>query len=169
MNQPSTSELHDACINDPECQLQVARPGLMSFGGNPAYNGQIATVASDNGVPLRLRDILSKPGQQRVLVVDSFGHAAQWALLGDRLSQLALDNGWAGVVLNGYVRDVATLRSIPLGVHALGSIPSRPQWPRDIPVMYGIPLDFQGVRFFPGQWLYADEDGIVVVARRMTV
>jgi regulator of ribonuclease activity A len=90
-------------------------------------------------------------------------------LLGDKLSQLALDNGWSGVVLNGYVRDVATLRDTPLGVHALGSIPSRPRWPEYVPVMHDIPLTFQGVRFLPGQWLYADEDGIVVVARRIAV
>ncbi|MFC7515956.1 ribonuclease E activity regulator RraA [Herbaspirillum sp. GCM10030257] len=168
MNQPSTSDVHDACINNPECQLQVARPGLMSFGGQQLYHGEITTVAASNGAPLRLRDRLTEPGHQRVLVVEGYGQAAEWALLGDKLSQLALDNGWSGIVLNGYVRDVATLRNIPLGVHALGSIPSRPQWPEYIPVMRDIPLVFQGVRFHPGQWLYADKDGIVVVAQRIT-
>lgn len=156
-------------MNNPECQLQVARPGLKSFGAKPVYNGEITTVAASNGAPLRLRDQLSEPGQQRVLVVEGGGHAAEWALLGDKLSQLALDNGWSGVVLNGYVRDVATLRNIPLGIHALGSISSRPRWPAHIQAMHDIALAFQGVRFLPGQWLYADEDGIVVVARRITV
>lgn len=140
----------------------------MSFGGTPIYNGEITTLAASNGAPLRLRDQLSEPGQQRVLVVEGCGQAAEWALLGDKLSQLAVDNGWSGVILNGYVRDVAALRNIPLGIHALGSIPSRPRWPEYIPVVHDIPLGFQGVRFLPGQWLYADEDGIVVVARRIT-
>lgn len=167
MNQPSTSDLYDACMEHPEFEMQVARPGLMSFGGKRAYSGEIMTVAAGGDSPLRLRDMLSEPGLGRVLVVEGHGRAAQWALLGDRMSRLALDNDWSGVVVHGYVRDVAALRHIPFGVHALGTIPSRPRWPEHIPVMRDIALEFQGVRFIPGQWLHADDDGVVVTARRI--
>lgn len=169
VNQPSTSDLHDACIAYPEFQVQVVRPGLKSFGGKHCYSGEITTAAAGGGgvSALRLRDLLSEPGSGRVLVVEGHGLAAEWALLGDRMSQLALDNGWSGVVVHGYVRDVAALRHIQVGVHALGSIPSRPVWPETIPVNRDIPLVFQGVRFIPGHWLYADDDGMIVTARRI--
>jgi regulator of ribonuclease activity A len=161
MNPFSTSDLHDACMDRPEVHLQIARPGLKSFGGKHCYSGEITTAAAAGTSALRLRDILSETGLGRVLVVEGNGIDAQWALLGDRMGQLAFDNGWSGVVLHGYIRDVAALKNIALGVHALGSLPSRPRWPESIPVMRDIPLAFQGMRFLPGHWLYADEDGLI--------
>lgn len=163
----ATADLHDAYMDQPGAQLQVAAPGLLPFGGNACYRGRISTVAAAGDLPLRLRDILAEPGAGRVLVVEGKGSAAGWALLGDRMAALALANDWAGVVLHGYVRDVAALRAMPFGVHALGSIPSRPRWPESIPVARDMPLSFQQVRFVPGHWLYADEDGILVAAQEL--
>jgi len=168
MNSFSTADLHDACMDRPEVQLQVARPGLKSFGAKRCYRGEITTAAAAGASALRLRDILSEPGLGRVLVVEGGGIDAQWALLGDKMGRLALDSGWSGVVLHGYVRDVAALRDIALGVHALGSLPSRPRWPESIPVMRDIPLAFQGMRFVPGHWLHADEDGLITAARPLS-
>ena len=165
----TTADLHDVYMNDPAVRMQVAAPGLLSFGGSKAYQGQITTVtAVTGGVPPRLRDILAEPGDGRVLVVEGKGAAAQWALLGDRMASVGVANGWAGVVIHGYIRDVAVLRDLPLGVHALGSIPSRPHWPEQVPFDRDLPLVFQHVRFQPGHWLYADEDGIIVAERELT-
>jgi regulator of ribonuclease activity A len=155
----STADLCDRFLGKPD-GLQVVAPGLQSFGGRKAYRGRIATAAPGSaGGAVRLRDILSEPGDGRVLVVN--GHACErWAVLGDQLAALGHRHGWAGVVLNGYVRDLRALAGIDIGVHALGAVPSRPQ--EFDTAQRGIPLEFRRTRFVPGSWLFADEDGIVV-------
>lgn len=159
----ATADLCDRFLDAPG-GLQVVAPGLRSFGGRAVYFGQIATAAPSAAFgAVRLRDLLSEPGAGRVLVVD--GHANErWAVLGDQLAALGQRNGWAGIVLNGYVRDVRALGAIDIGVHALGATPARP---RDFDGhQAGGALDFLRTRFAPGSWLYADEDGVVVCAER---
>jgi len=113
-------------------------------------------VFEDNAL---MRERLETPGEGRVLVVDG-GGSVRCALLGDRLAQLACDHGWRGVVIHGCVRDAAQVSTLPLGVRALGTHPCKSgtsgRGDRDLPV------HFAGVSFHPGEWLYADEDGIVV-------
>lgn len=154
-----TADLCDRFLDAPG-ELQVLAPGLRSFGGRRAYAGQIATLApASAGTPPRLRDALSKPGLGRVLVVNAHANAS-WALLGDQLAALGLANGWAGVVLNGYVRDVRALAGIDIGVHAIGAIPMRP---REFEASdHDCQVAFLGTHFTPGNWLFVDEDGIVV-------
>lgn len=130
-----------------------------SFG--PAtFSGRIATVRcfEDN---VLVRASLEEPGDGRVLVVDG-GGSHRCALLGVSIAELALGNGWAGAVVNGCVRDSVALASLELGVKALGTNP-RPSR-KDGAGAAGVPLDFGGVVFEPGALLYADEDGVVVVA-----
>ncbi|WP_020656088.1 ribonuclease E activity regulator RraA [Massilia niastensis] len=155
----STADLCDRFLGRPD-GLQVVAPGLQSFGGRKAYRGRIATAAPGKpGGAVRLHDILAEPGNGRVLVVD--GQAIErWAVLGDQLAALGQRHGWAGVVLNGYVRDVRALAGLDFGVHALGAVPLRPQ--EFDPTERDLPLSFRRTRFVPGSWLYADEDGIVV-------
>lgn len=104
--------------------------------------------------------MLSGPGHGRVLVVDG-GGSVHCALMGDVIAGLAVDNGWAGVVINGAVRDVAALRTLDLGVKALGSNPRKSTktgaGERDVPVTFG------GCTFTPGAELHSDDDGIVVL------
>ena len=101
-------------------------------------------------------------GLGRVLVVDG-GGSLRHALLGGNLGAAAARNGWAGVVIDGCVRDLAELAQQPLGIRALAAMPlpteKRNQGQTEVPV------HVQGVRVRPGDWLYADEDGIVVSAR----
>lgn len=156
----STADLCDHYLPQAESGVQYALPGLISFGGLPAYQGPVATIAAGDVKAVGLRDTLSQPGQGRVLVVDNGGHPG-WAVLGDRLASLALSNGWAGIVVHGYIRDVATLRSMPIGVHALGTVPARPA--RFSSGGSGGVVEFLNVRFRPQSWLYADEDGLVVL------
>lgn len=158
-NALSTADLCDRFLDAPD-GLQVVAPGLRSFGGRAAYSGRVATMApASAGASVRLRDALSQPGHGRVLVVDAQANDS-WALLGDQLAALGLANGWAGVVLNGCVRDVRALGGIEFGVHALGAVPARP---REFATSeHDCPVEFLRTRFIPGSWLVADEDGIVV-------
>jgi regulator of ribonuclease activity A len=137
------------------CLLQ-----FRSFGSRTAFSGPVATVrCPEHNVLLRRR--FEEPGEGRVLVVDGEG-SLRCALLGDNLAQLALDNGWAGVVVNGCVRDAAALDALELGVKALGTNP-RPSG-KEANGEVDVPVAFGGVTFRPGAFLYADEDGVVVIA-----
>lgn len=135
------------------CDLQFRQ-----YGGRRAFAGPITTVRchEDNAL---LKSVLSEPGEGRVLVVDG-GGSLHTALMGDVIAGLAVANGWAGVVINGAVRDVAALRELDLGVKALGSNPRKSgkegTGERDVPVSFG------GATFRPGAELFSDDDGILV-------
>jgi regulator of ribonuclease activity A len=157
-----TADLYDA---HPEV-VEVVDPGpcdLRPFGGRRRAHGPIRTVQAlaDNS---KVREALSEPGAGAMLVVDA-GAATHFAMVGDRLAALAVDNGWAGIIVNGCVRDAAELAQLPLGVWALGTNPrkteKRGQGVREVEVQFG------GVRFAPGAYLYADEDGVVVTPRAL--
>jgi len=138
--------------------VQVADPILHDFGGARTFSGPITTVmvTDDN---TSIRSVLEEQGHGRVLVVDG-GGSLRCALVGDRLAQIAVDNGWAGIIINGCVRDVASLAEIPLGVKALASLPLRSN--KQAPGMIDVPVRFAGITFLPGHYLYADDDGIIV-------
>lgn len=156
-----TADLFDRFLDQPD-GIQVLAPGWHSYGCRTGYAGQIATMApAEPGGAVKLRAALSQPGNGRVLVVD--GEAIDhWAVLGDQLASLGRQNGWSGILLNGYVRDTAVLRTIDIGIHALGAIPSRPR--QFDAVTHDVPVEFGRIRFSAGMWLYADEDGVVVCA-----
>ena len=135
------------------CDLQ-----FQQFGGRSRFSGRIRTVRCHEDNVL-LRQVLSEPGAGQVLVVDG-GGSLHTSLVGDVVAGLARANGWAGLVVNGAVRDVVALGGLDIGVKALGSNPRKSAKAGvgevDVPVAFG------GVRFEPGAHLYSDEDGIVV-------
>ena len=137
------------------CDLQFGQ-----YGGQSMFAGPITTVRcfQDNAL---LKSVLSEPGNGAVLVIDGDG-SLHTALVGDVIAGLARDNGWAGLVVNGAVRDAATLRTIDIGIKALGTNPRKStktgEGLRDAAVEFG------GVIFAPGEIAYSDDDGIVVVA-----
>lgn len=140
--------------------LQIVEPMLADFGGRMMFGGPIQTVrvCEDN---VLVKAQLQEPGNGRVLVVD--GRGSTWcALLGDKNAALAKQNGWAGLVINGCVRDVAELAEIDVGIKALAPVPRKSRKNGEGEV--GVDVTFGGVTFRPGEWLYADEDGIVVSA-----
>lgn len=152
----ATADLVDEIYPDVRsCDLQ-----MQNYGGKTTFAGRITTVRcfQDNAL---LKSILSTPGDGGVLVVDG-GGSLHTAMVGDLIAALAADNGWAGVIVHGVVRDAAALRTIDVGIKALGTNPRKGTktgaGERDIPVEFG------GVTFNPGEVAYADEDGIVVVA-----
>lgn len=125
-----------------------------------AFSGAIQTVRcfEDN---VLLKAELSSPGDGRVLVVDG-GGSYRCAVLGDNIGTLAVENGWAGVVLNACVRDVAALRELPAGILALGSNPKPSGKAGEGET--GVAVEFGGCAFRPGDELHADEDGVLVLA-----
>jgi regulator of ribonuclease activity A len=139
------------------CDLQFGQ-----YGGRSQFAGPIATVRcfQDNAL---LKSMLSEPGDGGVLVIDGDG-SLHSALVGDVLAGLGRDNGWAGLIINGAVRDASTLRTLDIGIKALGSNPRKStkngDGQRDVAVEFG------GVVFVPGEIAYSDEDGIVVVSRQ---
>ena len=130
------------------------------FGARTEFAGPISTVRchQDNAL---LKSVLSEPGDGGVLVIDG-GGSLHTALVGDLIADLARSNGWAGVIINGAVRDSAALRDIEVGIKALGTNPRKSSktgaGTRDITV------DLGGVEFIPGDIAYSDDDGIVIVA-----
>jgi regulator of ribonuclease activity A len=149
-----TSDLCDACDGARACALPFT-----SFGRRRAFSGDIRTVLYRDGFSL-LRDMVHEPGAGKVLVIDGAGMMSG-ALFGDRMAELAVRNGWAGIVVNGLIRDRAEIDGMAIGVKALGTIPARAdiQHPgeRDVTVSFG------GVSFVPGLRLVADEDGVIVL------
>lgn len=149
----------DLCDEHAE-RVSIADPLFRAYGGRAAFAGPITTlrVFEDN---VLVRAALEEAGDGRVLVVDGAG-SMRCALLGDQLAALAADNGWAGVVVNGCIRDSADIAGIDIGVRALATMPLKSRklgrGERDVPVA------FAGVPFEPGHHLYADEDGLLVSA-----
>jgi regulator of ribonuclease activity A len=145
-------------------ELQIAEPIFRDYGGQISFAGPIATVQAyeDN---VLIRAILETPGNGRVLVMDG-GASLRRALIGGIIAELAHKNGWAGLVINGCIRDIGELSRVPIGIKALNVIPLRPL--KQGTGQRDIVLNFAGVKFRPGDWLCADEDGIIVSAKELS-
>ncbi|KLO29033.1 ribonuclease [Mycolicibacter heraklionensis] len=129
------------------------------LGGRTEFAGRISTVRcfQDNAL---LKSVLSEPGDGGVLVIDG-GGSLHTALVGDVIAELARSNGWAGLIVHGAVRDASTLRTLDIGIKALGTNPRKSTktgaGERDVVVEFG------GIAFVPGAIAHSDDDGIVVV------
>ena len=158
MTAPPPSSTTDLCDAHPEAQ--VCEPVFQAFGGAPAFSGPIATlkVFEDHS---SIREAVGQPGEGRVLVVDG-GGSRRVSLFGGDLAAAAAQNGWAGVVVFGCVRDVAELDGQPVGVRALGLIPRKSERGLHSSVSDRT-IVFAGVVFRPGEWLCADRDGVIVL------
>lgn len=157
----ATCDLCDGFKNDSSGDFRVLPPVFRDFGAVRVFCGSVVTVKcfEDNSL---VKTLVDSAGEGRVLVVDG-GGSLRRALLGGNLSAAAVRNGWAGVVIDGCVRDVAELATHQVGIRALASMPlpteKRNEGQRDVVVQ------IQGVWVRPGDWLYADADGIVVSAK----
>lgn len=155
-----TTDISDALGDD----ATVVTPGFYHFGARRMFSGCISTIRcfEDNSL---VRSALETPGEGRVLVVDGAA-SMRCALLGDLLAAMGSANAWSGILVNGCVRDVADLAAIDFGVMALATHPRKSvkqgRGERDITVEFG------GTEFQPGQYLYADQDGIVLTSDPVT-
>lgn len=143
--------------------LQVLEPILYNFGGVHRFCGEIETIKchEDNSL---VKEQLGQPGQGRVMVVDG-GGSTRCALLGDQLALKAIENDWHGLVIFGCIRDVDLIAEMPLGVQALGAIPIKSvrQGRGDL----SVPLRFAGVVLTPKDFIYADNNGIIVAPHKI--
>ena len=155
----ATCDLCDAHKNDSSGNFRVLPPVFRDFGAVQKFSGQVVTIKcfEDNTL---VKATVDSAGAGRVLVVDG-GASLRRALLGGNLAMAAARNGWSGVVIDGCVRDVAELAQCRTGIRALAVMPmpteKRQQGQLDLTVQ------IQGVWIRPGDWLYADEDGMVLM------
>ena len=155
----TTADLCDAFASS----LQLAQPVFRDYGGVTRFAGPVETlrVWEDN---VLVREALERKGQGRVLVVDG-GGSLRTALVGGQLAALARANDWAGLIINGCVRDSIETRRIQLGIKALNTSPMRSG--KKGAGERNVPVTFAGVTFAPGHFVYADEDGVVVAERNL--
>ena len=155
----ATADLYD----QHEGKVQVALPVFRDYGGREVFCGQIVTVKvfEDNSL---VRTALEERVRDKVLVIDG-GESLRCALIGDVLAQLGKDHGWQGIIVSGCIRDSTAIATIDIGVKALGTSPRKSvkkgAGQRDIDVI------FAGVAFRPGDYVYADTDGILVAAEKI--
>ena len=142
-------------------EVRVAEPLFRDWGGSVAFAGPVETVRvfEDNAL---IRQVLEMHGRGRVLVVDG-GGSLRAALLGGNLAALAHRNGWAGLLIYGCVRDSEELRTVPLGVKALASMPRKSGKRGE--GEQGVAVTFAGLTFTRGCHLYADRDGVIIADR----
>ncbi|WP_404287527.1 ribonuclease E activity regulator RraA [Glutamicibacter arilaitensis] len=150
----STADLYDEF----EEQIQSISLQFQSFGARESFSGPAKTIKcfEDN---VLIKSVLNTPGEGQVLVVDG-GGSLRFALMGDMIAQAAVDNGWAGVIINGAVRDRVELAKMDLGIKALGSNPRKT-------VKRGggfsdLSIEIDAVTIRPGAMVYADADGVLV-------
>jgi regulator of ribonuclease activity A len=152
----------DLCDQFPDL-VQVLAPMFNGYGGVRNFGGEIVTVKcfEDNSL---VKEQLGLPGAGKVLVVDG-GGSLRKALLGDLIAASAVKNGWAGVIIYGCIRDVDAINEMQLGVQALNTVPLKTE-KRGIGDL-NISLTFGGVTFKPGEFVYADNNGVIVAARAL--
>ncbi|MFA5589089.1 MAG: ribonuclease E activity regulator RraA [Lysobacteraceae bacterium] len=150
----ATTDLCDAH----EENIRVLALPWLDLGGRRAFHGLITTIKAfeDNS---RVREAVAEAGHGRVLLVDGGGSLAR-AMLGDLLAAKAVENGWEGIVIHGAIRDSAAIATMDLGVKALGRCPRKTEKLGD--GRRDVTLEIAGVTVQPGQWLYADADGVIV-------
>ena len=154
----------DLCDENPE-SVSVVEPMFNNYGGRGAFYGEIVTIKcfEDNSL---VKSQANEEGKGRVMVVDG-GGSMRCALLGDMIAEKAMDNGWAGLVIYGCIRDVDVIAELDLGVQALCSIPIKSV--RKGRGDLNIDVSFGGVTFKSGHYIYADNNGVIVSPKALTL
>ena len=143
--------------------VQYLDPIFKSYGGKTAFSGRIVTIKcfEDNSL---VEEALKMNGKGCVLVVDA-GESLRCAMLGDKRASDAIKNEWEGIVVNGSIRDSVMINSMTIGIKALGVCPRK-----SIKKGNGkrnLTVDFSNVKFIPNHYLYADEDGVIVIENKV--
>ena len=140
-------------------RARVAPPIFQDFGGRKSFTGRVTTIKcfEDNS---RIKELVATPGKGRVLVVDG-GGSERCALMGDMIAKEAMASGWEGVIIYGCVRDKAVLATLDIGIKALGTTPRKSV--KNGEGQVDIPISLAGIECRPGDQLFADEDGILIL------
>jgi len=150
-------------IDDFDVELTFCHLPFLKIGKRRSFYGPVHTLKCHEDNVL-FKAELQTPGKGRVLVVDG-GGSTRLAILGDMLAGFAIENGWAGLIINGAVRDVAELSQMDIGIRCLGTSPKKSVKRGEGTL--AIPIDFGGAHFAPGDWVYVDEDGVLVSKRNV--
>lgn len=155
------TDVYTADICDKEPNARVIPLPFQDFGARRCFHGEIVTLSTyeDNS---GLRELLAKGGSGKTLLIDGRQSLSR-ALIGGNIGALAVEHGWEGFVINGAVRDRHEMIDLPIGIKAIGTAPMKPRL--DQIVQFNIVLNIAGVRVYPGQYLYADPDGVIVIDR----
>jgi len=140
--------------------IDVAEPLLTNFGGCNSFAGELVTIKCFESVGL-IYKALEENGAGKVLLIDG-GGSLRRALVNANIAELAIENGWEGLVINGCVREVDALEELDIGIQAITAIPVGAE---DSEIgEINVPVNFAGVTFYPEDFLYADSTGIVISA-----
>jgi regulator of ribonuclease activity A len=156
-----TTDLCDAYSDS----LQIVEPIFADFGGVVTFSGPISTIKTFEDNTL-VREAVEGSGDGRVLVVDA-GGSMRCAMFGDNLAELAVQNGWSGIIMYGCIRDSEEISNMEVGLKALATHPLK-----SVKANYGqrdVAVHFAGATFTPGQYVYADLDGIVVSEKELSL
>jgi regulator of ribonuclease activity A len=156
----ATTDLYD----EHEGNVQTCSVQFRDFGGRTKFCGPIRTVRCFRDNQL-FRALLDEAGDGAVVVVDG-GASTESALMGDIIAAKGARNGWSGVVILGAIRDSAEIAEIDFGTKALGVNPAKSS--KEGTGAVDEPVEFGGVTFTPGGWIYCDEDGILVATQPLT-
>jgi regulator of ribonuclease activity A len=164
MNAVNTDNLVTADLVDAHGdRVRSCTTQFRQFGGRARFFGPVRTIKTfeDNAL---IKQTLASPGAGAVLVVD--GHASlRCALVGDLIGASAVEQGWAGLIIYGVVRDSVALGGLNIGIKALGTNPCKSA--KQGTGALDIPVSFGGLEFHPGAWVYSDEDGILLSEQRL--
>ncbi len=152
-----TFKTADLC-DEHEGRVQVVLPGLNNYGGKTRFHGPMVTIRSLNDNS-RVREQLTEAGEGRVLVIDNQA-SMSCAMLGDMMATRLIENGWSGVVINGCLRDSVDVGAMEIGIKALATNPLRSV--KEDRGETNVEVEFLGAIFRPGEYLYSDEDGILL-------
>ncbi len=152
----------DFCDNHPD-KVSVLGPGYSNYGGAAMCQGEVVTIQLDRNNSDLITLLRDEDGTGKVVVVDS--DEAYYAIVGENLMKFALKNGYAGIIVNGYIRDTQQIKDIPVALYALGTCSKK-----FIPVTQGkrdVSLSFGGTEFRPGDYVYTDTDGVIVTSGKI--
>lgn len=153
----------DFCDNHPDT-VTVLGAGYTNYGGAPMCQGEVVTIKLNRNNSDLITLLRDESGAGKVVVVDA--DQAYYAIVGENLMKFAQKNNYAGIIVNGYVRDTLQIKDIPVALYALGTCPRK-----SIPVTQGtrdIALSFGGAEFRPGDYVYTDTDGVIVTAKPLS-
>lgn len=154
-------DLYDLYPNE----LHLVAPLFNDYGANTIFSGEIVTVScfNDNS---KVKELVATDGQGKVMVVDGKASLTN-ALLGDMLAEKAVQNGWQGIIINGCIRDVGTIKTLPIGVKALGCNPIKTEklGVGEVNVI----VSFADTIFIPGDYIYGDANGLATSKRELTL
>ena len=151
-------------LSDKNPEAQALSPILKNLGGKKVFWGKIETLQCPNDNSF-VKELLNLEGNGKVLVVDANAINAV-ALLGDMIAEAGVKNNWSGVVINGYIRDVDIIETLDIGVQALGTMPVRSEKKNQGEV--GVDISFGGLTFQSGDYVYADNNGLLLSKKELT-